>query len=575
MQAQPGWRCLACRAVGTQVTMRDNAKNKSNAAAKTETPKEETLITVQMEQRPTECCLCSVNDGTEWYHAMHPVYDRAGRTALPLMLPPTREHAFARPAWAHTLCCYAIYTHAQTAGCVFACFADGSFPAADGKVDGNHGNINSMLEEKDPLDDSVHHFGYSLPGSNADGSDDLWSEKIQELQQNLKCFICRKPDKNASSYRIPVYCSANESYEIKEYRTTHTTQKGKGNSKRLPRSCTTAMHIGCAIWGGRRNKPDFQLSGCRRVSFLPGQTNTSGGVLHETFIHNYCDTHASDLYTQAASGAELLRYPKGMRVAPRPDVTMAVAPRPAKRSGQHKMMQPAIRSPRIPRKKNRDARKKSGWFAEDSSCSSSSLHNDVDEEEECDIGTSDVDVNDEEYEATVEAAEGDDDHNLDDLLPAPEEQEDDDDHVLLPTPDDNDKKEVPVPQELPIAAAQELDRNNNGNERIMSDQEQLARAIANEIMEEERNRGDYHCQQLLETARNNWSDRVEDQDAEVVWNEVDKVLLDELGYTAEETDWTDGGDTDENTTTIALNMKEWDTVEVLSIGPPPCGLEED
>jgi hypothetical protein len=192
MRAQPQWRCLACRAVGTCVTMRDDDPDGFTDAAAS--IKRAILLTVAITDRPTECCLCSVDNGKEWMHAMHPMYDRAGRTARPLQLSPTRNYPKKRPAWAHTLCCYSLFTHPETSGCVYACFSDGSFQGnggnqyADGDDDDDGENneekddfpIHSSLLSKDPEDESVHHFSYSLPGIDKSRPMQKTTTKLQE-----------------------------------------------------------------------------------------------------------------------------------------------------------------------------------------------------------------------------------------------------------------------------------------------------------------------------------------------------------------------------------------------------------
>jgi hypothetical protein len=61
--------------------------------------------------------LCSINDGKDWHHAMHPISDHYGTTGHQLLLPPNIDHAEHCLAWGHTLCCFTINSHSQMSGC--------------------------------------------------------------------------------------------------------------------------------------------------------------------------------------------------------------------------------------------------------------------------------------------------------------------------------------------------------------------------------------------------------------------------------------------------------------------------
>jgi hypothetical protein len=99
--------------------------------------------------RPTDCCLCGLDDGTDWFHAMHPIYHRVGNKGRPLLLEgnnasstttasvsssPASSAATStallnkpdRVAWAHTVCCWTLYAYQRTGPCVFPCRMSGA-----------------------------------------------------------------------------------------------------------------------------------------------------------------------------------------------------------------------------------------------------------------------------------------------------------------------------------------------------------------------------------------------------------------------------------------------------------------
>lgn len=339
--ADPNFVCHACKAVGSTVkvrartrnddkTMKDNEKESSNS-----NNRRPARFQLQVTQRPTECCLCSVDDGTDWFHAMHPIYDHYGKTGRQMLLPPDPDHAVPRLAWAHTLCCLVISAHFSTGGSVYGCTADGSYD--DGKDEDDDGqdpnsdtsSINSVLdvdreenndgEETKRANDTIHHFTYCLR-LDKDSPDNAWTKKIKE-QQELKCIICGSNDRRSTSFKIPLQCSANDDAEFPAFQQCHKALHGE--------SCYVAMHVGCAIWG--RNDAG-QLPTSRRVYFFPGREispsshssnfdpsqkkpsvkkNASAPEPAYTNIVSdvYCSVHAQDLVNAKISGADLLRYP--------------------------------------------------------------------------------------------------------------------------------------------------------------------------------------------------------------------------------------------------------------------------
>ena len=116
-------------------------------------------------------------------------------------------------------------------------------------------------------------------------------------------------------------------------------------------------------------------------------------------------------------------------------------------------------------------------------------------------------------------------------------------------------------------------KESNSIEQLVPGDVRLAQTIVNEIVEAEL-RGDDHCEVLLESALVKWGGQVIRQvpDAGQFWDRVNAMLLQRIDYSVEETKWTDGGDAKR---TVNINLSEWDTFEVLSLGFPPAPAECD
>jgi hypothetical protein len=284
----PEFECWACRAVGTQV------KGRSRSGSGT---KEFTVL-----RRPTECCLCGVDDKDGWYHAMHPVYDQEGVHGRPLILPPTREHPVERPAWAHTLCASTIFTNINTAGCVYACDAQGWSEVDDVDDDSDEKrrrtlverenqedglSVNSELEGADTsVDSSTHRFGYCQPRRN--GQENQWVKRIRCQQEELKCSLCGKKDNAPSSFRIPIQCSSKDASE-------HEALAA------VPKSdCYVPMHVGCAAWGRDDIGRQWPM---RRVFFFPGKYFGETRIAPVSNV--YCEAHAEDLKKAGVPGSRI------------------------------------------------------------------------------------------------------------------------------------------------------------------------------------------------------------------------------------------------------------------------------
>jgi hypothetical protein len=321
-QAYP---CGACRSVGETFTGRDHT-GKEHA--------------IQQKERPTECCLCSVDEGIALPHPMHPLYDNHGESGKQIVLPPDKSKP-SRLAWVHTLCAMSITSHSSTGGCVYSCDASGKYEDAveqkdislasdgdDGKNDEqvklSYGSTASsyLPEASQPAsksDKSVHHFVFCHK-EKKDDPESKWTKTIRE-RQALKCTLCGANDKNDGanvSYRIPVQCSANDSAEFKKFQGAHNALCGG--------PCFVPVHVGCAQW----HKNDAgEYPKVTRVYFFPGMSQTSA-LRAQPATNIFCDLHARDLQVASTTGpSKPVRPGLGTSKAVRPSLGNSKAVRPS------------------------------------------------------------------------------------------------------------------------------------------------------------------------------------------------------------------------------------------------------
>lgn len=327
-QKLPNWECKACEAVGKSFLGKSYGADKA--------------VSILQSERPRECVLCSIDTGV---HAMHMVYDKAGKEGMPLVLPAKRKDAKkpARPqrlAWVHSLCSFFICSNPSTQGCIFGCTKNGlydgaeseesSFPSLSGidstsssdfydnqsvssssddeeskkgdpslplrtnntnnadkvklkKESSTDPSTNNSNQNDDDDDglDDMHHFVFA--------DEDPWKQIINDHRQ-LKCHICGENDKRKNVLRIPVQCHAGDESEFEEFKGCHQNLSGK-------ESCCKAMHVGCARWG--LNKSGEKLIN-QHVYFYPGkhndpETSHKAKSYDEPIVGIFCSPHAKDI----------------------------------------------------------------------------------------------------------------------------------------------------------------------------------------------------------------------------------------------------------------------------------------
>ena len=313
----PNFVCHACQAVGKTIKVR-----KRN-------PKTGKRLQFEVTKRPTECCLCGVDDKHFHYHAMHPVYDYHGPRGRQMVLEASEKKP-ARLAWAHSLCAFSICSYRTTAGCVYGCTKGGMFAGCDEDGDDDEQDcdesVNSDLEvdEHSQSDTSIHHFVYVLPpeqrtsnpiklrGRSAIYDGDAWVKAIREHQENLMCYICGKSDKSEKIRRIAIQCSAGDECEFEEFRKCHSDLRSGDE-------CYQAMHFGCAVWG---KNDQGEYSHTRRFYYFPGLESTNSDKFRKTVVNCFCDAHALDIRKKKKQGCTILNYPINARVEALPDAKL-------------------------------------------------------------------------------------------------------------------------------------------------------------------------------------------------------------------------------------------------------------
>ena len=270
--------CWACQAVGTKIKIRGG---KSIAVTK----------------RPTACCLCSVDDGMDWPHAMHPVYDKDRLDGRHSIVAGTKDTL----AWAHSLCGFFLNSSGTTQGCIYGCIANGDYVGMD---DGQHDDdddisVNSVLAKGDPNDETIHHIVFC---QGNDPSIKAWTKALANTQRDLRCYLCGKKDRG--TMRVCTQCSANDEVEHAPFRSTHIASLPMGES------CCQAVHVGCAMWERKKGS----VYPYRRVFFFPGVTEDKDtkSVAKKITCNAFCNTHTQDL--KQIPSALKIRHPPHITV---------------------------------------------------------------------------------------------------------------------------------------------------------------------------------------------------------------------------------------------------------------------
>eukprot|EP00980_Cylindrotheca_fusiformis_P002103 scaffold473_cov132-Cylindrotheca_fusiformis.AAC.8 len=258
--------CWACRAVGQsfQVEARDHNGRRRE---------------VLQSSRPTSCVLCSISDGT---HAMHPLYDAPGRKGRQMNYLDESTNTI-QLAWVHTICGFFFTGRGFLYGCSrdgnYDYFEDSESTHSDADDDDDRSLNPELLDESQENDDfgeyaPVHHFVYRSALSASD-EDQIVDRKRHHMKQ-LKCYVCGSDDTPKDVLRMCLQCNANDDDEWIEFR-------GRHPSLADCESCTTALHVGCARWGGN-NKHNV-----KRVYYFPGSDDM------DSVLSLFCNAHAEDV----------------------------------------------------------------------------------------------------------------------------------------------------------------------------------------------------------------------------------------------------------------------------------------
>ena len=314
--------CYACKAIGTKVEV-----NVPSIAGGPISKKNKREYLMQ-EARPTECILCSFDNGE--IHAMHPIMDTHGPDGRQLVLPKTKTKE-RRLAWAHTLCASFICSNPLTRSCVYGLNEDNDCDSVGGDeeffeeedesedeiyVSENKTDDNKQIIEKGKVDNevdnnsnddskqmSVQEIGNQVAFAIAGKEDKAWYSIIKQ-QRRYMCFICGKDD--TKSLRIPVQCIVDEEWdgrdedgefiEFKRWRENFAKIHSEPEFlEGREANCSVAMHVGCARW-----KADLETVAEKKshlVYFYSGQqTGCDGDIDFGNPVANcYCPAHARQL----------------------------------------------------------------------------------------------------------------------------------------------------------------------------------------------------------------------------------------------------------------------------------------
>lgn len=243
--------CKACNSVGSQVEV-----NKPSVLGRTSRTKE----TIRIDERPTGCVLCDVQDG---FHALHPLYDSHGPEARQLVI--SSAGGGKKLAWVHTLCANFICT--QTGGSVYACYGN------DGRYEDD-----SDEEYSDEEDIDIRFYAMATEETGQE-----WAKIISERRKSILCSICGKKDNDGDSMRIAVQCCANDENELIDFKKRHIDRS----------QCYVGMHVGCSRW--KVNPPIVYGRSCAMCYFFDGVDADEDGDYAAPIANCYCRLHAEEI----------------------------------------------------------------------------------------------------------------------------------------------------------------------------------------------------------------------------------------------------------------------------------------
>lgn len=276
--------CWACRAVGKSVKVRERDASTGKRIVRNQS------------ERPTQCCLCSVNDGTTQMHAMHAIFDAHGTRGRQIWLPPDEKTGERHLAWAHTLCALMVngIRGATTTGTLFGCTSRGYYGDPDDmEYLSDSESVNSDLDDQYVVNDTHHYVFWGFLDQCRGRPLDEWGTNLAKAKsEGLKCIYCGANDDKTTilngqqvfaSLRVPLQCTTNNRAEYRMFRKFHHPEE----------KCCQAMHAGCAAWG-RNERGEYSL--VRRAYYYPGIQHMKNKRDKEPVVEIYCDCHAQDLF---------------------------------------------------------------------------------------------------------------------------------------------------------------------------------------------------------------------------------------------------------------------------------------
>ena len=149
---------------------------------------------VHIKSRAKRCALCPIFKGN---HAMHPLFDKAGKTGQPIVA--KKKHEDEGIVWVHTLCALVLNSNIGTNGLVYGCLPDGTFGGDDDDDDDDDSNDNQNHKTNGPS------------GGNNDGDDA--NKDSQKPENSTKTTEC--------GFDLSYYGNRNRAYDYMEAAPNH------------------------------------------------------------------------------------------------------------------------------------------------------------------------------------------------------------------------------------------------------------------------------------------------------------------------------------------------------------------
>lgn len=190
-----------------------------------------------------------------------------------------------RITWVHTLCASFVCSYKGTAGCVYGCFADGSYDVESNLAETGEDDASSVESDAAnyvPVVEKDLSF-FALAGKY-NGADTPWSRAVKEHCSELKCYICGQENEDC---RIPIQCTALDEeviVDVNNFRLSFNEYSG----------CFAAMHVGELLFvrvitiKEADSNPHMAILLLRRLCTVGASQEEKTGMLRESSFQSLC-----------------------------------------------------------------------------------------------------------------------------------------------------------------------------------------------------------------------------------------------------------------------------------------------